>query len=79
MTVHEKIAIVFVGLSWVMFAGVFFVPFVLVQHDKLLVAGVIYVASQVVFWTGCAIGGRAVMHRYQVIALIKRWFQRDRV
>ena len=75
MTLHEKIAIFLITLSWVIFAGVFVLPFVIVGHDKLLVAGVTYVFSQVVFWTGCAIGGRAVMHRYQVIALIKKWLQ----
>jgi len=76
MTLNEKIAIVLIGLSWLIFAAVFFLPFVLIEYDKLLVAGVIYVASQIVFWTGCAIGGRAVVHRYQVIALIKKWLDR---
>lgn len=76
MTLNEKIAIVLIGLSWLIFAAVFFLPFVLSEYDKLLVAGVIYVASQIIFWTGCAIGGRSVVHRYQVIALIKKWLER---
>ena len=78
MTLVEKIAVACISLSWLIFAGVFLVPLLFVEHDELVVAGAIYVVSQVAFWSGCAIGGRAVLRRYQVHSLLKRWLLRCR-
>lgn len=76
MTLAEKIAIAFFSLSWLIFAGVFVLPFLVNEHEGLLVAGVTYVASQVAFWSGCAIGGRAMIRRFLLLGLLKRWLLR---
>jgi hypothetical protein len=76
MTVHEKIAVSFIGVSWVICAGILLLPFLHIEHDKLVVAAVIYLVSQLIFWTGCALAGREVMRRFQINADIIKWMAR---
>ncbi len=65
MTVFEKIAVVLIAASWVVTAGILLLPFLEMQPNRLLVAAGVYFVSQVIFWVGCAIGGRELVQRYR--------------
>ena len=65
MTFPEKIAVAFIAGSWVVTAGILLVPFVETEHNRVVVAAGIYFVSQVIFWTGCAIGGNELVRRYR--------------
>lgn len=73
MTVQEKIAVWMIALSWLICATILLLPFLPIRHNKLVVAAVIYGVTQVIFWTGCALGGKEVVRRYRLIVPIKRW------
>jgi len=76
MTVHEKIAVWMIVGSWVICASILVLPFLPIGRNKLVLAAVIYVVTQVIFWTGCAIGGKEVMRRYQLAVPVKKWLAR---
>lgn len=65
MTVLEKIAVVLMAGSWMVTAGILLLPFLELEHNRLVVAAGVYFVSQVIFWTGCAIGGRELVRRYR--------------
>ena len=65
MTIFEKIAVAFIAGSWVMTAGILLVPFVETEYNRVVVAAGIYFVSQVIFWTGCAIGGNELVRHYR--------------
>lgn len=64
MTVLEKLAVVLIAGSWAITATILLLPFVDLEYNRLAVAGGVYFTSQVVFWAGCAIGGRELVRRY---------------
>ena len=64
-TFLEKIAVVLIGGSWVVTAAIVLLPFVDIGHNRVVAAAVIYFVSQVIFWTGCAIGGHELVRRYR--------------
>lgn len=65
MTLMEKFAVVLMAGSWAITAAILLLPFVDVEYNRVVVAAGIYVVSQVVFWAGCAIGGRELVRRYR--------------
>ena len=65
MTFLEKIAVTLMGGSWVVTAGILLVPFVEMEYNRVVVAAGIYFFTQVMFWTGCAIGGKELVWRYR--------------
>jgi hypothetical protein len=65
MTVVEKIAVVLIAGSWVVAAGILLLPFLEMKPNRLVVAAGVYFVSQVIFWAGCAIGGRELVRRYR--------------
>lgn len=65
MTFFEKIAVTLMVSSWVWTAVILLLPFLDMEHNRLLVAAGIYVVGQVIFWIGAAIGGRELMRRYR--------------
>jgi len=73
MTRHEKIAVWMIAISWLTCAPILLLPFLPLGYNKLILAAVIYLITQVIFWAGCAIGGKAVVLRYQRIVPVKRW------
>lgn len=76
MTVLEKIAVVLMAGSWVVTAGILLLPFVETGYNPMVAAAGIYFASQVIFWTGCAIGGRELVRRYRERFPWLSWFRR---
>ena len=76
MTIHEKIALWLIALSWLVCATILLLPFVPSGDNKLLRAAVIYFVSQIIFWAGCALGGKEVVRRYQLMVPIKDWLIR---
>ncbi|MCY4486344.1 MAG: hypothetical protein OXF11_04425 [Deltaproteobacteria bacterium] len=64
MTLLEKLAVVLMAGSWVISATILLLPFVDTEHNRLALAAGTYFVSQVVFWVGCAIGGRVLVRRY---------------
>ena len=65
MTFLEKIAAALMAGSWGVTAGILLLPFLDMEYNRLVVAAGVYFASQVIFWTGCAIGGRELVRRYR--------------
>ena len=65
MTFLEKIAVGLMAGSWLVTAGILLLPFLEMEHNRLVVAAGIYFVSQVIFWTGCTIGGRELVRRYR--------------
>ena len=65
MTFLEKIAVALMVGSWVVTAGILLVPFVDMEYNRVAVAAGIYVFTQVMYWTGFAIGGRELARRYR--------------
>ncbi|MDE0342423.1 MAG: hypothetical protein OXK82_04500 [Deltaproteobacteria bacterium] len=65
MTLMEKFAVVLMAGSWAITATILLLPFVDVEYNRVVVAAGIYFVSQVVFWAGCAIGGRELVRRYR--------------
>lgn len=61
----EKFAVVLMAGSWAITATILLLPFVDVEYNRVVVAAGIYFVSQVVFWAGCAIGGRELVRRYR--------------
>jgi len=76
MTLHEKIAVSFIGVSWLICSGILLLPFLAIGHNKLVLAAVIYFVSQLIFWTGCALAGKEVMRRFQINAAMVKWLAR---
>ena len=76
MTIHEKIALSLIALSWLVCATILLLPFVPSGDNKLLRAAAIYFISQVIFWAGCALGGKEVTRRYQLMVPIMDWLTR---
>lgn len=65
MTALEKIAVVLIAGSWVVTAGILLLPFLDMEHNLLVAAAVVYFVSQLIFWTGCAVGGHELVRRYR--------------
>lgn len=65
MTLFEKLAVALMAGSWAITATILLLPFVDVEYNRLAVAAGIYFVSQIVFWAGCAIGGRELVRRYR--------------
>ncbi|MDE0031989.1 MAG: hypothetical protein OXU75_02450 [Deltaproteobacteria bacterium] len=65
MTLMEKFAVVLMAGSWAITATILLLPFVNLEYNRVIVAAGIYFVSQVVFWAGCAIGGRELVRRYR--------------
>lgn len=65
MTLMEKFAVVLMAGSWAITATILLLPFVDVEYNRVVVAAGIYFVSQVVFWAGCAVGGRELVRRYR--------------
>jgi len=65
MTLMEKFAVVLMAGSWAITATILLLPFVNLDYNRVVVAAGIYFVSQVVFWAGCAIGGRELVRRYR--------------
>lgn len=66
MTLLEKLASTLIAGSWVITAGILLLPFLDLDHYRLVAAAAaVYFVSQVVFWVGCAIGGRELVRRYR--------------
>ena len=65
MTLFEKLAVALMAGSWAITATILLLPFVDTEYNRLAVAAGIYFASQIVFWAGCAIGGREMVRRYR--------------
>ena len=65
MTFLERIAVALMGGSWVVTAGILLVPFVDMEYNRVAVAAGIYFFTQVMYWTGFAIGGRELARRYR--------------
>ena len=65
MTLLEKLAVALIAGSWGITAMILLLPFLHVEHNRLVVAAGIYFVSQLVFWGGCAIGGRELVRRYR--------------
>ncbi len=61
----EKFAVVLMAGSWAITATILLLPFVDLEYNRVVVAAGIYFVSQVVFWAGCAIGGRELVRRYR--------------
>ncbi|MDE0214037.1 MAG: hypothetical protein OXN22_08180 [Deltaproteobacteria bacterium] len=61
----EKFAVVLMAGSWAITATILLLPFVNLDYNRVVVAAGIYFVSQVVFWAGCAIGGRELVRRYR--------------
>ena len=61
----EKLAVVLMAGSCAITATILLLPFVDVEYNRVVVAAGIYFVSQVVFWAGCAIGGRELVRRYR--------------
>ena len=68
MTFLEKTGVALMGSSWVFTASILLLPFMEIEHNRVVVAGGIYFIGQVIFWIGCAIGGKELVRRY------RRWF-----
>ena len=64
MTLLEKLAVLLMAGSWAITAMILLLPFVDTEHNRLGLAAGIYFVSQIVFWGGCAIGGRELVRRY---------------
>jgi len=77
MTLHEKIAVWMIAVSWLICVTILLLPLLPIRHNKLVLAAVIYFATQVIFWTGCAIGGKEVVRRYRRIVPVKHWLARS--
>jgi hypothetical protein len=72
----EKIALVLVVLSCVLYVGVLAVPFLaLTMVAKASVAGGLFVAAEGTFWFGALIAGPAVVRRYRSKLWPSSWFQ----
>ncbi len=65
MTFLEKIAAVLIAGSWAVTAAILLLPFVEIEYNRVVAAAGIYFLSQLIFWTGCAIGGRELVRRYR--------------
>ena len=65
MTLLEKFAVALMAGSWAITATILMLPFVYLEYNRVVVAAGIYFVSQVVFWAGCAIGGRELVRRYR--------------
>ena len=78
MTLLEKIAVVLMAGSWVVTAGILFVPFAETEHNRVVVGAGIYFVSQVIFWAGCAIGGSELVRRYRQRFPWSLWINRFR-
>ena len=65
LTFLEKIAAVLIAGSWGITATIVLLPFLDTGHNWVVVAAGIYFVSQVIFWAGCAIGGRQLVRHYR--------------
>lgn len=65
MTFFEKIAVALMAGSWAITPTILLLPFVDLEYNRVVVAAGIYFVSQVIFWGGCAIGGRELVRRYR--------------
>ena len=65
MTVVEKIAVALMVGSWVFTASILLLPFMDIEHNRVVVAAGIYFIGQAIFWIGCTIGGRELVRRYR--------------
>ncbi len=76
MTRVEKIALVLVVLSCVLYLGLLAVPFLtLTAVAKASVAAGLFVAAEGTFWLGALIAGPAVMRRSRSKLWPSSWFQ----
>ena len=78
MTLIEKFAVALIAGSWAITAAILLLPFVELEYNRLAVAAGIYFVSQVVFWVGCAVGGRELVRRYRERFPWLSWISRFR-
>ena len=65
MTFLEKIAVALIAGSWAVTAGILLLPFLDIEHNRVVAAVGVYLVSQGIFWAGCAVGGRQFVRRYR--------------
>ena len=73
---RRLVAVWMVVLSFFLYAGLFFIPFLPVQSKtKVVVFSVLFVTSEVAFWGGGLILGKEALKRYQRYLNPVRWFR----
>jgi hypothetical protein len=77
MTRNEKIGLVLLALSCLLYAAIFAVPFLGgAIGEKAAIAGGLALTGEGAFWLGAVLAGRDVMRRYRSRLSPRTWFRR---
>jgi len=76
MNAKNKVAIILVIVSFLLWGGILVVPFIdfFKMAEKAAVIGVLAVAGELLLWVGVLMVGREVMVRYKHKLSPKNWF-----
>ena len=78
MSRTEKLAATLVGVSCLLYAGIFAVPFLAEETtSRIGIGGGLALAGEGAFWLGALIAGPAVMRRYRSKLSPKSWRRQE--